>query len=301
MEEASARLHSYPPGYEGNARALPLPRSPVGVLESPSMGRRARGRRLLLTGSAAVAVATVLAGTATGERSVAVSLSVVGRDAATVTATKGQTVGLVARAALDGSDRLVIAVTRGSETKPRRVAVCQRSPCTGRWAEKGAVSDRFQARVNRGSSVVGRSRVVSVTWTASALPPPPPPRATPGHYEGRSSFNEAFDLDVSADGNSVVNLRTGQINESCNPSAHISGGNLTAPGPYAIAADGSFSISATITITVGESTGTRTIKIAGRFAGAAATGTIRTDTTFTLDGTSYVCNSGDQTWSASKV
>ena len=181
--------------------------------------------------------------------------------------------------------------------EPRRVAVCRHSPCTGRWTEQDAVSNRFQALVKRGSSVVARSRVVRVTWTAPPLPPP----ATPGHYEGRSTFNEAFDLDVSADGKSVVNLRTGQINESCNPSAHISGGNLTAPGPYAIAADGSFSIAATITITVGDSTGTRSIKIAGRFAGTSASGTIRTDTTFTLDGTGYVCNSGDQTWSASKV
>jgi hypothetical protein len=257
----------------------------------------ARGRRLLLTGSAAVAVATVLAGTAGGERFVTVGLAVTGGGTANVTATNGQTVGLVARAALRSSDRLVIAVTRGGETKRRRVAVCRHSPCTGRWTEQVAVSDRFQALVNRGSAVVGRSRVVRVTWTA----PPTPPPATPGHYQGRSSFNEAFDLDVSADGKSVVNLRTGQINESCNPPAHISGGNLTAPGPYAIAAGGSFSISATITITVGGSTGTRSIKIAGRFAGAAATGTIRTDTTFTLDGTGYVCNSGDQTWSASKV
>jgi hypothetical protein len=226
---------------------------------------------------------------------VTVSLSVTGGGTANMTATKGQTVGLVARAALRARDRLVIAVTRGGETKPRRVAVCRRSPCTGRWTEQAAVSARFQARVDRGSSVVGRSRLVRVTWTA------PPPPATPGHYQGRSSFNEAFNFDVSADGNKVVNLRTGQVNESCSPSAHISGGNLTAPGPYAIAADGSFSITATITITVGDSTGTRSIKIAGRFAGASAAGTIRTDTTFTLDGTGYVCNSGDQTWSASRV
>jgi hypothetical protein len=261
------------------------------------MGAWARGRRLLLTGCAALAVATVLAGTAGGVRSVTVSLSVTGGGTANLTATTGQTVGLVSRAALRTSDRLVIAVTRGGETKPRRVAVCRRSPCTGRWTEQAAVSAQFQARVNRGSSVVGRSRVVRVTWTAPTLPP----HATPGHYEGRSTFNEAFNLDVSADGKSVINLRTGQINESCNPPAHISGGNLTAPGPYAIAADGSFSITATITITVGDSTGTRSIKIAGRFSGASATGTIRTDTTFTLDGTGYVCNSGDQTWSASKV
>ena len=254
-----------------------------------------RMRILRCTLGAAVATA-VLAGGASGERSVTVSLSVNGGGTENLTATKGQTVGLVARAALRASDRLVIAVTRGGEGKTRRIAVCRRSPCTGRWTEQAAVSDRFQARVNRGSSVVGRSRVVRVTWTS-----PPPPRAAPGHYQGRSTFNEAFDLDVSADGLSVVNLRTGQINESCSPPAHISGGNLSAPGPYAIAADGSFSISATITISVGDSTGTRAIKITGSFVGTTASGTIRTDTTFTLEGTGYTCTSGDQTWSAARV
>src|SRR5262245_3044256 len=259
------------------------------------MGARARGRRLLLTASAAVAATTVLAGTAGGERSVTVGLSVTGGGTASGTATSGQTVGLIARAALRTSDRLVIAVNRAGETKPRRVAVCRRSPCTGLWTEHAAVSDRFQARVDRGSSVVSRSRVVRVTWTA-------PPPATPGHYQGRSSFGEIFDFDVSADGKTVVDLQTGQVKESCNPSDVIlSGGNLKAPGPYLIAADSSFSISTTIPISIDATTRSRKIVITGRFSGATATGAIRTDTTFTLDGTGYACNSGDQTWSASKV
>jgi hypothetical protein len=261
--------------------------------------RWAYRRLLLLSVIGAAVAATVSVASASGERTVAVSLSVVGNGSATVTASKEQSVGFVARTALRTGDRLLIGVKRGTETRLRRVAVCPRSPCTGRWTEQSAVAGRFQALVTRGSALVGKSRIVRVTWKASAPAPPPP--ATPGHYQGRSTFNEAFDLDVSADGASVVNLRTGQINESCSPAAHISGGNLTAPGPYAIAADGSFSITTTITIDVGDSTGTRAIKITGRFAGPAASGTIRTDTTFTLDGTGYTCTSGDQTWSAAKV
>jgi hypothetical protein len=178
-----------------------------------------------------------------------------------------------------------------------------RSPCRGRWVERSSIADRFQALVRRGAgtsaAVVGKSRVVRVTWNASSPPPPPP--AAPGHFAGRSTFNEAFAFDVSADGKSVVNLRTGQVNESCTPRANISGGNLSAPGPYPIAADGSFSINATITIAIGSATGSRKIAITGRLTGATAAGTIRTDTTFTQGGTSFVCNSGDQTWSASKV
>jgi len=253
-----------------------------------------------------VTAATLLAGSASGERSVAVSLSVAGTGKAVVTTTKGKTVSVVARAAMRAGDSLLIGVSRGRETRLRGVAVCPRSPCTGRWVERVAASDRFQAFLTRGSgtsfAALGKSRVVRVTWKAAPAPPAPAaPPATPGHYEGRSSFNEIFNFDVSADGNSVVKLQTGQINESCTPSAHISGGNLLAPGPYPVGADGSFSITASISITVNNTAGTRKITITGRFAGATATGTIRTDTSFTLDGTGYTCTSGDQTWSASKV
>jgi hypothetical protein len=278
---------------------------------TPPMRTRARGRRLLLTGIAAVAATTVLAGTASGERAVAVSLSVAGNASPSVATTKGKAVALVARGALHAGDRLLIAVTRGSGRRLLGVTVCSHSPCTGRWVERSAISDRFQAFVTHGSgksfSVHGRSRVVRVTWKAPPPPPPPPPLppppppATPGHYQGRSSFNETFDFDVTADGKSVANLQTGQINESCTPPANISGGNLTAAGPFAIAADGSFSIGGTLPITVNSSSGSRKVTITGRFTGGTATGTIRTDTTFTLDGTAYTCTSGDQTWTATKT
>jgi hypothetical protein len=264
------------------------------------MGMATRGTRLAQLGSAAVLAVAVLAGTASG-RSAAVGLAVAGNVSADVTVAQGRTVSLVSRAALRTGDRLVIVVKRGSERRLRSVAACPRSPCRGRWTEKSAISDRFQALVRRGagaSAPIGQSRLVRVTWKA---PPPPPPPATPGHYAGRSTFNETFDFDVSADGKSVVNLRTGQINESCNPRANISGGNLSAPGPYPIAADGSFSINATITIAIGSAAGSRKIAITGRLTGATATGTIRTDTTFTQAGTNFACNSGDQTWSATKV
>ena len=215
---------------------------------------------------------------------------------------------------MHAGDSLLITVTRGSETKLRGVTVCSHSPCTGRWTERSAISDKFQAFVTHGSgksfSVLGRSRVVRVAWKSPPPPPappppptpaPPPPPATPGHYQGRSSFNEIFNFDVSADGKSLVNLQTGQINESCTPPANISGGNLTAPGPFPIAADGSVSITGTLPITINNTTGSRKVTITGRFSGATATGTIRTDTTFTLDGTGYTCTSGDQTWTASKT
>ena len=174
------------------------------------------------------------------------------------------------------------------------------------------ISDRFQAFVTHGSgkafSVLGKSRVVRVTWTAPPRPPPPPPPppATQGHYQGSSSFGETFGFDVSADGNSIVNLQTGQIKESCNPSdVTLSGGNLSFPGPIPIAQDGSFVINSTFDITIdfpdGSVVGSRTVSITGRFTGGTAAGTMRTDTSLNHTGTAYVCNSGDQTWTVSKA
>jgi hypothetical protein len=265
-------------------------------------------------GIAALAAVAAPQGTASSERAVVINLSVAGQSAATVTADRGQRVTLVASAAMQKGDRLMIAVTRGRESALRRVAVCPRSPCTGRWRERNPISDRFQAFLTRGPgarfALVSTSRIVRVVWKAAAPAPPAPtpsPRATPGHYEGRSTFNEAFSFDVSADGKSVVDLRTGQVNESCTPAAFtLSGGNLSAPGPYPIAADGSFTISSTYSISVAFADGTvasgpRKVTITGRFSAGAASGTIRTDTSLTWKGGSYACNSGDQTWTASKV
>jgi hypothetical protein len=279
------------------------------------MGEWVRGSLRSLAGLAVVTLAAVLAGAAAGEGTTGVSLSVVGSRSANVSMAKGKPVGLVARAAMRPGDRLLIGVTRGRESTLRRVALCSRSPCTGRWTERSAISDRFQAFVTRGSgkpfAIVGTSGIVRVTWKAPASPPPPPPPAppvaTPGHYEGRSSFNEAFAFDVSADGKSVLNLRTGQVNESCSPSSFtLSGGNLSAPGPYSIAADGSFTISSSFSIAVSFSdgsvaTGPRKVAITGRFTSGAATGTIRTDTSLSWKDADYSCSSGDQTWTASKV
>jgi hypothetical protein len=115
-----------------------------------------------------------------------------------------------------------------------------------------------------------------------------------------------FNFDVSADGKTVVNLSTGQVNESCNPSdVTLSQGNLAFPGPFPIAADGSFAISTTYPITVnfsdGSVAGLRKVAISGHLSGGTATGTVRTDTSFGHGGSSYACNSGDQTWTATKV
>jgi hypothetical protein len=130
-------------------------------------------------------------------------------------------------------------------------------------------------------------------------PAPPPPPAQPGHYQGTTSQNEVFQFDVTASGDRVQNFTTGQINEGCNPPAHLSGGNFSG-GSGPIAADGSFKFDFDYTSTVSGVPSKGHFTLTGRFSGAAATGTLSDTTTFTYGGVAYSCGSGQQTWTATK-
>ena len=77
--------------------------------------------------------------------------------------------------------------------------------------------------------------------TPSPTTPPPPPYQS-GHYAGKTSQLEDLEFDVSADGTMLMNLVTGQINESCTD-FNLFGGNLNAPGNVAsISSAGNFAI-----------------------------------------------------------
>jgi hypothetical protein len=132
--------------------------------------------------------------------------------------------------------------------------------------------------------------------------PPPPPLYGPGHYAGKTSQNEAFAFDVSADGSTVMNLTTGQINESCN-GFNLFGGNLAQSGPVAsIASDGSFTIQSNNSATFPDGTPYEDhLTITGQLSGSSATGTLLDNTSFTRSGTSVSCTSNPQTWSASRT
>jgi hypothetical protein len=131
------------------------------------------------------------------------------------------------------------------------------------------------------------------------LPPPPTPPAIPGHYKGTTSQNEVIEFDVTADGSRVAALLTGQINEGCNPPAHLYGGNLH-DGTAPIAAGGSFKIDFDYSSKVGTDPSTGHFSLTGTFSGAAATGTLEDKVSFTHEGTAYACGSGTQTWTASR-
>jgi hypothetical protein len=132
-----------------------------------------------------------------------------------------------------------------------------------------------------------------------APPPPAAPPATPGHYKGTTSQNEIIEFDVSADGRRVVALLTGQINEGCNPPAHLFGGNLH-DGTAAIGADGTFKLDFDYTSSVGGDPSTGHLTLTGKFSGSSWTGTLEDKVSFTHEGTAYSCGSGTQTWTANR-
>jgi hypothetical protein len=134
-----------------------------------------------------------------------------------------------------------------------------------------------------------------------ATPPPPPYQS--GHYAGKTSQQEDFEFDVSADGTTLMNLVTGQINESCQD-FNLFGGNIHATGNItSISSDGNFSITDDYSGTFSND-GTpfqRHLAITGHLSGTSATGTLLETTTATIQGTPESCTSNAQTWSASKT
>ena len=133
-------------------------------------------------------------------------------------------------------------------------------------------------------------------------PPPPPTPYQSGHYAGKTSQLTDFEFDVSADGTTLMNLVTGQINESC-PDFNLYGGNIHASGNVAsISSDGNFTIHEESSGTFSDGTSYQDeLTITGHLSGTAATGTLLDKTSFTADGGPEACTSNPQTWSASKT
>jgi len=133
--------------------------------------------------------------------------------------------------------------------------------------------------------------------TAEQPAPPPPPSA---RYQGTTSQGESVQFEISADGTFVQNLQTGQVNETCTPTATLYGGNLKG-GAAPLAADGTFSMNGSGNGTVGADPTAYTLSITGHVANGAASGTIAVTNTFAHDGVQYSCTSGNQTWTATLV
>jgi hypothetical protein len=222
---------------------------------------------------------------------------------------------LVTASVLVGAATTVAAATV-KETKPQadaaRCPVGSKRGVVGgkvkclRAGQKCAA--RYRAAYKRyGFTCVGghlRKRSVAPPPEPTPTPPPPPPPppappAQPGHYKGLTSQNEIIEFDVNADGTRVVALLTGQINEGCNPPAHLYGGNLH-DGFASITTDGSFKIDVDYTSTVGGDPSKGHFTLTGKFSATGATGTLEDKVSFTHEGTAYSCGSGTQTWNATR-
>lgn len=267
-------------------------------------GRRRRIRHfvLLAVGAALVAGTTALA----SDSVVPVNLRLGGSAAPTV----GQSVRLTASARLAAPNHLLIQAFRGA-SRPAKVVECLRSPCTGSYKATSEGDVAFQAsvikRVDSRVTTLGRSKRVTVSWSQPAppppppAPPPPPPAATPGHFTGTIGNAQApLNFDVGADGLSLANVATGEIDESCDPNTYtfwFTG--IHANGPFPVAQDGSFTITGS---------GSNppllaySIKFTGKVTGTTASGILHVDSSYQLDnGSQLNCTSGDQPWAASKT
>jgi hypothetical protein len=138
-----------------------------------------------------------------------------------------------------------------------------------------------------------------------APPPPPPPPAPPtqvGNYVGTTSQNERITFDVVNSGRTVTNIKINAVNFSCDPRRY----NLFGPfdggsSSATIRSDGTFSAEGTYPGTVGPYAATYAVAIAGRFSASIAAGTFKWDVTFNDGGGQLNCTSGTVTWNVAKT
>jgi hypothetical protein len=225
----------------------------------------------------------------------------------------GRRAGVFAVAVAFGLSSLAVAAsgaTRPTGASPAASGACKPATIGGKrkcLAVGQKCSTRYQAAYRKYGFVCKNGRLRKRTTapppvTPPPPPPPPPPPATPGHYTGKTSQNEQFDFDVTADGRGFASLKTGQVNEGCTPYATIYGGNWTFnSSPYPIDASGTFKIDFAFTGAVSGAPSNGHLTIDGHFNGATAQGTLLETLNFTYQGTTYSCTSGPQTWLASRT
>lgn len=155
--------------------------------------------------------------------------------------------------------------------------------------------------------MLGRSALAVVVWNAAPAPvpelpaPAAPPAAARGHFAGTiGNAQTSLAFDIGADGISMLNLATGEIDESCDSDRytyHFDGFNGS--GPYPVATDGSFLIGGSNT---SDPTLSYSIKFTGKVTGTTASGILHVESSYLLsDGNRLNCTSGDQPWTAAKT
>src|SRR5262249_37384080 len=142
-----------------------------------------------------------------------------------------------------------------------------------------------------------------VTTTLAPVTSTPTPAgiaAQPGSYSGQilnSLYYYLVSLYVSSDGTQVQDVTLANTTLSCSLGGTL--GDHIASGEATIAANGSFSATATQTGIVGHSAAKFTYTVSGQFSGTNVAGSVREDVTYS-NGIAYSCTTGTQTWSAKR-
>jgi len=258
----------------------------------------------------AALVALVALGVGTGAFASGSAIPVSLRIAGSADRNVGQSVRLTATARLPLGGHLMIQALRLGKL-PAKVAECLRSPCSASFRDTKVEDVAFQAsaskRVGTKITSLGRSQRVTVSWVKPAPPlppppppPPPPPAATPGHFSGTIGNARApIAFDIGSDGISMVNLSTGEIDESCDPATYTFWfDGFSGSGPFPVATNGAF----LITGSGSDPTLDYTFKLTGTVTGASASGILHVESSYLLkDGNRLNCSSGDQPWTATKT
>jgi hypothetical protein len=227
----------------------------------------------------------------------------------------GARIGFMLAAALAGTV-ILLSATSGAWGKPTAAQACPAG--TKRVVVGGNVKcvragqkckAKYQAAYKKVglTCVTGRLRKRPTPPPPAPTPeppppaPPPPPPAQPGHYHGLTSQLTTVDMDVTSDGATVTNIRTGQINQGCTPPAHIFGGGIT-DATRTVASDGTFLVDFTFDGTFSDGTAYNgRITMTGKFTAATASGTLSATLNFVDNGIAFACGSGQQTWTASRT
>jgi hypothetical protein len=149
---------------------------------------------------------------------------------------------------------------------------------------------------------VGRDCETVKGLTSPSPTPPPipqPPPVTPvtaGPYKGLLEGNFLF-FDVTSD-RMLVNFRSNYIEEDCDQGGYVYGAVDWGSVQIPIAADATFSGTATLQDHVEDVPATFVDQLSGRFDGTNVSGTYTGTSEFDWKGLHYKCTSGTKTWTA---
>lgn len=149
-------------------------------------------------------------------------------------------------------------------------------------------------KASGGPSCANTRYPLRITYTGSVRSPVPPALAEPGRYGGGTSQKNEVVLDVDPGGRTLSGLQLRLTAPCTGGVVNSTVAVLRLPGPYPIAADGSFDIPV--------SQGFQTGRVRGRFTSKTiveGTAEVSTSVTVTTTNTTYSCV-GSVTWRASQ-